>query len=835
MVSAINFAVRTSAGGTQLGSVGGEGQSNLIAVQPGQSISLNLSPGSVVAYKQQGSDLIVQLMDGRSVVLSNYFAGANTAPSKLYLSSNDEIVEVRVADGVDGVLFADYGPTQAMEKWSPLDDLRFSQSDVLDDALLASNEPAGMAGLVPGLLAGGGTAAGLGGLGTAAALAGGAALLGSGSGGDTDGGSTGGGSTGGGGTGGGSTGGGSTGGGGMQRRRAAAAQAAAGTGGGGTGGGGTGGGGTTHTPPTVDTGTQPVLTTNTSNPSIVVTGTGHPGDTVAVTVGTNTERTTIGSNGTWSVTYTGTSLPPDGTYVPSVIVTNTVTGGQTTLTGSTYIIDMTPAAFSVLDGTTSNGDIHNIASYVSSGGKTIISGAGEVGSTVTVVANGHSQSAVVGQDGTWSVNFTQTQIPGGDYHLVPIQVFSTDVNLNVSAALNTSIAIDTVANAISVTSLAGDNWVNKAESDNGFTLSGVSVGGQSLTITLSSGATQTITVPANGQWTASFGGGTVTQNGAASVTLTSTDAAGNPNSVTHNFNVDTLATAAINAGHAFGTSINAAEAATGVDITGTSDRFSTVVVTFEGQTRTVTADGSGNWTANFNLSHLVGQGAVDGTSTITVTATDQYQNVATTQQSVTIDTRAPDDPLFLQDVGTQGTMSGVITAAAAGDYTYHAVGATGAAQQLIVSPSSTWSHTREDGTSVASETVNFASNVPNGSYLVIRDVDAAGNESSTLHLRSTTEVTVELDRAGLQGFDFGTINLLSADANVTLDRATVAALTGADKQMTITGNADDTVTLVGATDQNTTVNSNGETYRLYTLGAGVSVLVDDDMQIIPAP
>ena len=256
MVSAINFAVRTSAGSTQLGSVAGEGQSNLIAVQPGQSVSLNLSPGSVVSYTQQGSDLIVQLMDGRTVVLSGYFAAPEGADNKLYLSSNDQIVEVRVADGVDGVLFADYGPMETMEKWSPLDNLRFSEADVLNDALVASNEPAGMATLVPGLLAGGGAAAGLGGLGTAAALAGGAALIGGG---------------------GGNNGGGNGGGGG---------------GCGGNNGGGGGGGGGGHTPPAIDPRGTTTVTTNTNNPSVVVSGTGHPGDTVAVTI--------VGRQGPWN-------------------------------------------------------------------------------------------------------------------------------------------------------------------------------------------------------------------------------------------------------------------------------------------------------------------------------------------------------------------------------------------------------------------------------------------------------------------------------------------------------------------------------------------------------
>ncbi len=883
MVSAINFAVRTSAGTTQLGSVAGEGQSNLVAVAPGQSISLNLSPGSVVAYKQEGSDLIVQLMDGRTIVLSGYFATPEGVENKLYLSSNDEIIEVKVSDGVDGVLFADYGPMQAMEKWSPLDDLRFSESDVLDDALVASNEPAGMAMLVPGLLAGGGAAAGAGGLGTAAAaLAGGALLLG-------------------------------------------------GTGGTGTGTGGTGTGGTTHTPPTVNPPTTPLLTTNTNNPSLVVSGTGHPGDAVTVTVGGQTGTTTIGTGGTWTVTFTGPNLPVDGTYVPTVVVTIPNGGGSTTLSGGTYVIDMTPPAFTVQDGTKSVGDVHNIATYVASSGLTVISGVGEPGATMTVTANGFTRTATVAPNGTWSVSFTQVQIPGGDYHEVPVAIYSTDVNGNKGATLNTVIAVDTVANAIAVTTVAGDGTVNLVESQNGFTASGTSVPGATLTITLG-GVSQPVTVGANGQWTASFAGGLMTQNGMATMTLSSTDAAGNPNTVSHqvrvdtvatvsantvagnnilnaaenaaqiavtgtaevgtqsvnvtwggqtvaatvnaangtwsanfpanlfgsmnttntvmsvqsvdaygnigsatrNVTVDTLATASFGATQGFGASVNAVEAAAGVALTGSADAGSSVTVNFEGQTRTVTADSNGNWTANFSLSHLLGAGAIDAAQRIaTVIATDPNGNISAAQtMAVTIDTKAPDDPFVTGDFGQGNGPSGVSTATMPGDYSYFAVATTGAATALTVTGTMNAIGHREDGQNVNSELALFSAPVPDGSYLVIRDVDAAGNESSTLYLRSTTEVSIDLQRPGLAGFDFGTIDLTSADANLVLNAARVIALTGADKQMTITGNTDDQVTLADGTYTGTTVNANGETYKLYTLGtSGASVLIDDDILV----
>ncbi len=870
MVSAVNFAVRTGANSAQLGMIAGENQSNLISVGAGQHISLNLSPGSVVAYQQQGTDLIVQLVDGRSIVLANYFGAPAGQENKLYLSSNDEISEVRVSSGVDGVLFADYGPVEALDKWSPLDDLRFSQADVLDDVMVVSNEPAGMAMFVPGLLAGGG-----GGLGTAAALAGGAALLG-----------------------------------------------------GGSGGGGTGGGGTGPIPPTVNPATPPVVTTNTTNPTLVVTGTGQPGDTVKVTIGGHTETATIGTNGTWTTTFTGTGLPGDGTYTAAVAVTSGTTGVVTSLTGPTFVIDMTPPDFSVQDGTLAVGDIHNIATYVATNGATVISGQGEAGATMTVTANGYTRTAVVAANGGWSVSFTQSQLPGGDYRELPVTLTSTDVHGNISAASTGVIAIDTVRNLIGFTSAGGtDNTVNLSESQNGFEVKGISVAGAVMFVTIG-GSTQQVTTGADGKWTAAFGGGVVGADGMANVSVSSTDAAGNPNTQSYQFRVDKVASVDINdvAGNNIlsgaengatipvtGTSeigttsvvvswggrdivaavnpttgtwsanfpanlfgamqatnttmvvnsidaygnrgasshvvtvdtmaaaaignvqmgnnvINAAEANSGIVLTGTSDANASLLVSFEGQIFRAAADASGNWSANFSLSNL---GAVERSSTITVIATDSNGNVSSpVTHTVQIDTLAPDDPFVSGDFGVGNTIGGVSTATMAGDYTYFAVGATGAAAQMGVAGVVAATGHQENGVTVPSELAVFTSQVPDGSYLVIRDVDTAGNESSTLYLRSTTEVTVDLGRAGLQGFDFGTIDLTSADANLTLNAARIVALTGVDKQMMITGGADDIVTLQGATATTQTITAHGEHYKLYTLGtSGASVLIDDDITV----
>lgn len=162
MVMAIDFAVRDFAGGSQRGRVAGDGQGNFIQVASGDSVSLNLSQASIAAYEQQGGDLIVKLTDGRTIVLSNYFNEAAGDVNHLYLSSEGEITEVLVQEGQDGALFANYGPVNGWDKWSPLDDMRFTQADSIADVAYVSDEPAGMAAFAPGLL-------GLGGLGAIAA------------------------------------------------------------------------------------------------------------------------------------------------------------------------------------------------------------------------------------------------------------------------------------------------------------------------------------------------------------------------------------------------------------------------------------------------------------------------------------------------------------------------------------------------------------------------------------------------------------------------------------------------------------------------------------------
>lgn len=1063
MVSAIEFAVRSSAGGTQHGTVAGEGQGNFIQVGSGDSVSLNLARSSIVAYEQQGNDLLVKLADGRTVVLSGYFAHGDGAMNHLYLSSDSQITEVVINGTGNGPLYADYGPVQGWEKWSPLDDLRFANADGVTEMAAMSNEPAGMAPLVPGLLGG------FGGAGALAAAAGGLALLGGGSSSKPD--------------------------------------------------EDTGGG---RTPPTVDPQDADPLTTNTENPTITVTGTGEPGDKVDVTVGGQTQSTTIDEDGHWSVTYPENELPEDGTHTAHVVVTQP-DGTETELEGPDFVVDMTPPAVSTTFGTTQNNDVENLAEYANG---VSLGGRGEAGASISVLVNGHTQTTTVGANGQWSVTFTQAQLAGGDYHTVGATITATDA-LGNKTVITRDIAIDTVPHPITVTSVAGDNLVNLSESNGGFAVTGTSTPGATMTVTIGS-VVKTVTVGSNGSWTANFGAGTVTADGNATVSVSTVDAAGNASSTTFPFKVDTHATLGVNlvsgndlvnraeAGAAItvtgtseigsrdvmvswnGTTLPAivnpttgawtvnfpanlfgamqmtattitvtakdsagntssatrsvnvdtladvdmgngqiggddrltASETSGFNLTGTADPGARVTVVFEGQTHTVTATSAGTWSTDFafgsfgqttrtstvqvtavdaagntaTTSHLINidtevrdfrltavsdlssltpgadainnaeaangvdiSGTVEPFSTVTVkwgnttlapittgadglwvatvpasaippgqtsvtvtaTAVDRYGNASGTltqqvavdrvvtpltrsggmiggdgyinaeeaaqgltltgtvepnstvritlnngtpftttatsngtwtitvppsglpqgdnipvtvkvsatdwvgntrdlaTETIHIDTVVPGEPVRVGDAGAGNLLYGIATAISADDYSYHTVSTGGVASEIT--PAAEYNGTVSvSGNNVGAHWAMFGSAVPDGSYLVIQNEDAAGNEASTLYLRNTTgEVTIDLSRGGLSGFDFGTIDLSAADANLTITDDQVLALTGADKQLTVVGGADDIVNLVGGS-----LVSQADGFKLYSLGSdGATVRVDEDIHV----
>jgi hypothetical protein len=821
MVKAIDFVVRDSAGGVVRGAVAGDG-GNFVQLGAGEEISLNLSRESVAGFRQQGDDLILTLIDGREVVLSGYF-NEGGEPNQLYLSQNGEVIAVEFSQAGNGQLMASYGQADGWDKFSTLDDLRFGNGDDLALSQGATDDPAGMAMFVPGLLGLGGVGAGLAGLGIIGGVIGGG------------------------------------------------------------GGGGGSDGGDDRAPPTVnEPDSEHTVIIETPDRTLDVSGTGEPGDTVTVIIGDETQETVIGEDGTWEVVFEGDDLPADGTYETEVVFEQP-DGTETTLDGPTFVIDLTPPPVEVTEGAVSTNDIENLAEHADG---VSISGTGEAGASIVVQVGTHTQTTTVGTDGTWTVTFPTTEVPPGEYE-VPFTVTATDVNGNtnvinevlavdtvphpigfnpvtadntVSGAEATAgfqisgtstadavltVTIGTITQTVTVGSngswtleyaagtltageytaeitattidaagnpttathtfqvdtttsvafapapIATDGIVNATEAASGVTLTGTAQPGATVTVEWN-GSSLPATVAADGSWTVTFpstgiAGGTYS----STATVTATDAVGNTATDTRTVQVDTQMNVSVNPNQAGGDDIvSGAERGASLAITGRAEAGSTVTVTFEGVTRTVTADASGNWTATYAPGEYR---AGTYTSTVQVTATDAAGNTATASHAMSVDTEVV--PFQTVTIGT-GADSVLNAVEATGGLTVTGqvepgstvmvtFGPNGTPVAATVAANGTWTVTIPPGQIPAGE---------NTVAMTVSATDRVGNTASlTENVRVDTVVT-PLTQSGSVTGD-GIINAAEAAAGVTIGGAvetgaqsvTVTLSNGQVIQATISG------------------------------------------------
>lgn len=890
MSAAIDFAVRSSAGGTTNGIVGGDDQANFIQVGAGDSISLNVSKESVLGYQRVDGDLVVELADGSTVVLLGWFNAPEGVVNHLYLSSDGQIAEVLLNEGSDGYMVADYGPITHYDKWSPLDDLRFDSGDPVVASAGATNEPAGMGIFTPVLLGAGGAGVGTAALG-GAALAGGAALLG----------------------------------------------------GGGSGGGGSGGGGGGAANP-IDVGTvsgDDLVNKVEQQQPVVVGGTATAGSTVTVTIPgvVNAVPVQVDGQGNWTYQIPGGTLA-DGTYTVTATTTN-ASGNVSSATGSFVVDTVTQVTFNSTAGHAVLGDGYvNLAESLRpitvtgkaeagstkvelswqghtyqatvdaagnwtatlpagaagnvsgatvmtvtstdragntdqdtlnvtvdlearvavtsqpGGGDGVLSGAersagfaltgtADAGATVFVSYMGQTRTAVADGQGFWSLNYSAAQLASGEIAAGAnggrFEVYSVDLAGNRSLTATKDFAVDTLVRNFSFAdpNLVGavndgpldGQKLNAAERADGLLVNGTVEPG--ATVTISVGNNSTTVQAAGGNWSyripaAWLPEGTNTQ---ATIRVQATDQYGNTlvqaqeKTVLIDTSVANFAKSDVSFSFGADNVLSAREAAAGVPVSGKAEAGSTVTVTIDGHSHTVLANAQGDWTTTFTQSELP-SGERAGVLA-TVQAVDPNGNVAQHSFTFDVDTLAPTSPAWVQDAGGGGALSGIFTAYSPDTFTYHSVGAQGAAADIT--PANVFrTPVNVGGQNVDSELALFSSSVPDGSYLVIRDVDGAGNESSTLYLRTTVATNVDLSRPALAGFDIATVDLSSTQGRLTITEAQLNAITGADHKLVVRGGADDQVSLVGATATGTHTDADGQHYTVYTLN-GNTVFVDDDI------
>ncbi|KTJ43011.1 Ig-like domain-containing protein [Enterobacter hormaechei] len=465
------------------------------------------------------------------------------------------------------------------------------------------------------------------------------------------------------------------------------------------------------------------------------------GTQVTVTLNGKNYTATTAADGTWSLTVPAADLAGLGqaSYTLNATATNGV--GNSVSNSANLLVDT--ALPTVTINTVAGDNVINAAEVAA--GQTL-SGTvanAEAGNTVTVAIGGHSYTATVQNNLSWSVNVPSDVLTALGNGSLSVTATVTNGHGNTGTG-EREIAIDANLPGLRVDTVAGDDVVNTIEHAQNLIVSGTSDGlapGTALTVTVN-GKDYAPTVLADGTWRAAIPSTDVSAwpEGTVKISVTGDSAAGNPIIISHDVTVD-LATVAISI-NALATDdvINAAEKGADLVLSGVTTNVEagqTVTISLNGRIYTTTVDDSGNWTYTVPSADLAG--LKDGDASVQVSVTNVNGNSASagreysvdaTAPSVTINTIATDDILNASEAQSDLAISGTSTAEAG--------------QTVTVSLNG------KDYTTTVSANGSWTLNVPaadlaglsDGSVTVTASVsDKAGNPASADH-NLTVDVTV---------------------------------------------------------------------------------------------
>ena len=465
------------------------------------------------------------------------------------------------------------------------------------------------------------------------------------------------------------------------------------------------------------------------------------GTQVTVTLNGKNYTATTAADGTWSLTVPAADLAGLGqaSYTLNATATNGV--GNSVSNSANLLVDT--ALPTVTINTVAGDNVINAAEVAA--GQTL-SGTvanAEAGNTVTVAIGGHSYTATVQNNLSWSVNVPSDVLTALGNGSLSVTATVTNGHGNTGTG-EREIAIDANLPGLRVDTVAGDDVVNTIEHAQNLIVSGTSDGlapGTALTVTVN-GKDYAATVLADGTWRAAIPSTDVSAwpEGTVKISVTGDSAAGNPIIISHDVTVD-LATVAISI-NALATDdvINAAEKGADLVLSGVTTNVEagqTVTISLNGRIYTTTVDDSGNWTYTVPSADLAG--LKDGDASVQVIVTNVNGNSASagreysvdaTAPSVTINTIATDDILNATEAQSDLAISGTSTAEAG--------------QTVTVSLNG------KDYTTTVSANGSWTLNVPaadlagltDGSVTVTASVsDKAGNPASVDHTL-TVDVTV---------------------------------------------------------------------------------------------
>ncbi|MCK7463006.1 Ig-like domain-containing protein [Enterobacter roggenkampii] len=512
------------------------------------------------------------------------------------------------------------------------------------------------------------------------------------------------------------------------------------------------------------------------------------GTQVTVTLNGKTYTATIQSDGTWTTTVPAAdvgALADGARYQVSVSAQDSAGNSASATHGIS--VDTTAPVVSI--GTLSVDDMLNAAEAQQP--LTVHgSSSAEAGQTVTVTLGGKTYTALVGSDGTWTLD-----VPAADLATLSQGALTVTASVNDKAGnsgqTTHTLTVDTVAPTVTISTVADDDIVNNEEQLAGQTIRGTTTAEQGQTVTVSfNGHSYQATVGADGSWSVFVPGRDFLglSDGEYTITASVSDRAGNPGSATHDVTLNgDVPTITINT-FAQDDIVNAAEHGTPLVVSGTTDAPAgqTVTLTLNGKTYAATVQNDGTWSYTVSSADVAAL-ADGGSYVINAQVSNTIGNSASDNHTVTVDLSAPSMGISIDslqnDTGLSATdfitndsqvvVNGSLTAQL-GNNEKAQISLDGGVTWIdLTVTGTTWRYA--DGRTLTDGTYQYQ----------VRVIDNAGNVGATdsqdvvIDLTKPAATTITVDSitqdTGLSGSDF-----ITSDNQISLKGTLGAALGSGD-------------------------------------------------------
>ncbi|WP_421504926.1 Ig-like domain-containing protein [Erwinia rhapontici] len=371
------------------------------------------------------------------------------------------------------------------------------------------------------------------------------------------------------------------------------------------------------------------------------------GTAVSVTLGGVSYPAVTQAGGSWTVTVPSADLQqlPQGSNL--IVASITLPNGTLIENSTTVSVDVITTAPVVqvdlpfVDGVLSGTEIGQPQTVT---GTTGVTGPNQ---TVSIDFNGEKYPGTVNNDGSWSVTIPAGSVTDPTQGTLPLVVNITDPAGNTGSS-TVQVTVDNTPPVVTVAPF--DSALNATDITQPLTITGSSVGGQSVTVSLD-GQTYTASVNPDGSWSVNIPASALQQldQGSSDLVVTSTDKYGNTSAeTTLPLSVDTVAptgvtlTSVTDNGDNY---VSADELGT-LTISGTAESGSIIRVFIGDRELSLTGNANGNNEWSIVVSDADKAALADGSYPIRVEASDAAGNVTTAYGNVTLAVEPGSQPLI---------------------------------------------------------------------------------------------------------------------------------------------------------------------------------------------